>query len=512
MGAIHSGSRCITSEQLNLRARCAASGLGALGITAGDTIALYLRNDLALFEATLAAGMLGAYPVPVNWHYVEDEARYVFHDAQVKAIVIHADLLRNIAAAIPEGIPVLVVPTPPEIAQAYDIRREQCAPGPGMLDWNEWLERHPPFQAPAQQARDSMIYTSGTTGRPKGVRRQAPTSEESLFQEFVRARGFGFSREQGADIVTVVTGPMYHNAPNAYGLIAARYGGTVILQPRFDARELLRLIQEFRVTHLQMVPVMFNRLLALPDDERKTYDLSSLQVVVHSAAPVSPEVKRLMLSWWGPIINEYYGTTETGMMAFCTAREWLAHPGAVGKVLPEADLKIVDADGKEMPPGTPGEIICWVRGVPDFTYHNDDDKRQASFRGSRFSTGDVGYVSEDGFLYLCDRVKDLLISGGVNIYPAEIEAVLIRMPGVGDCAVFGIPDAEFGEAVCAVVQPAEGSDITAQDVKGYLRARIAGYKVPRVVEFRDELPREDSGKIFKRKIREQYWMTANRRI
>lgn len=512
MGAIYSGSRCISSEQLDQRARRAASGLSALGIAAGDTIALYLRNDLALFEATLAAGMLGAYPVPVNWHYVEDEARYVFHDAQVKAIVIHADLLRNIVAAIPAGIPVLVVPTPPEIAQAYGIPQEHCVLPAGALDWNAWLKEQPPFQAPASQPRDSMIYTSGTTGRPKGVRRRAPTAEESLFQEFVRARGFGFSREQGADIVTVVTGPMYHNAPNAYGLIAARYGGTVILQPRFNARELLRLIQEFRVTHLQMVPVMFNRLLDLPEKERESYDLSSLQVVVHSAAPISPEVKHRMLSWWGPIINEYYGTTETGMMAFCSAREWLDHPGTVGRVLPEADLKIVDTAGSELPPGTPGEITCWVQGVPDFTYHNDDAKRQASFRGSRFSTGDVGYVSEDGFLYLCDRVKDLLISGGVNIYPAEIEAVLVSMPGVRDCAVFGIPDAEFGEAVCAVVQPAEAHGITAQTVKEYLRARMAGYKVPRIVDFRDELPREDSGKIFKRKIREEYWAASTRRI
>ena len=305
---------------------------------------------------------------------------------------------------------------------------------------------------------------------------------------------------------------MYHSAPNGYGLMAARAGAKVILQPRFDAEDLLRLIEAEKITHLHMVPIMFNRLLKLPDSVRTRYDLSSLKFVVHAAAPCPPPIKRAMIEWWGPVINEYYGSTEVGMVTFCTAEEWLAHPGTVGHTIPEAIVQVVDADGKPLPIGETGEVIARARLAADFTYHGDDAKRRAAEKAGLISPGDIGYFDKDGFLYLCDRAKDMIISGGANIYPAEIEAELHKMPGVADCGVFGIPDEEFGEAICAVVQPQPGVDLTEQEVRTFLRGQMASYKVPKRVEFHAELPREDSGKIFKRKLREPFWEGLDRRI
>ena len=326
-----------------------------------------------------------------------------------------------------------------------------------------------------------------------------------------RAFGFIGHGEPGA-ITTVVTGPMYHSAPNAYGLFAVRAGGTAILQPRFDPEELLQLIERHRVTHLHMVPIMFHRLLKLPAEVRSRYDLSSLKFVVHAAAPCPPPIKREMIEWWGPVITEYYGSTEISAVTFCTSEEWLAHPGTVGKPWPETEVKIVDADGAELPAGEVGEVVARTRALSDFTYHGDDQKRRDSEKAGLIAPGDIGYFDEDGFLYLCDRAKDMIISGGVNIYPAEIEAELLKMPGVAACAVFGIPDEEYGEAICAVVQPAPEAGIDEAAVKAFLRGNVAGYKVPKRVDLATDLPREDSGKIFKRKLREPYWAGLERRI
>jgi long-chain acyl-CoA synthetase len=304
---------------------------------------------------------------------------------------------------------------------------------------------------------------------------------------------------------------MYHSAPNAYGTMAASLGGTVILQPRFEPEELLRLIETHRVTHVHMVPIMFNRLLRLPRETRARYDLSSLKFVVHAAAPIAAAIKRAMIEWWGEKINEYYGSTETGIITFCTAREWLEHPGTVGRAMPEAQIRVLAANGTEQPVGSAGEVVCRT-SISDFTYHGDDARRSAADRAGLFATGDIGYLDSEGFLYLCDRAKDMLISGGVKIYPAEIEAELHKMPGVADCAVFGVPDEEYGEAVCAAVELQRGAELTDADVKTYLRGHLASFKVPKRVDFISKLPREDSGKIFKRKLREPHWAGLDRRI
>ena len=511
MGALISGERRLELAAMGERAARAATGLLSLGIREGDLIALYLRNDFPFVEASTAAGLLGVYATPVNWHYLPDEAAYLFENSGAKAIVIHADLIEGVRSALPPGVPVLVVPTPPEIAEAYAIT-PQAIP-PGMLDWDAWLADFEPYAGEPSTGGGTVIYTSGTTGRPKGVRRHPPTPEQTEAYVRVLMRGFGFvGFGAPQDVVTVVTGPMYHSAPNAYGLFAARVGGTVILQPRFDPEELLQLIEKHRVTHLHMVPIMFHRLLKLPEDVKRKYDLSSLKFVVHAAAPCPPPIKREMIEWWGPVIEEYYGATEVGIVVSCNSEEWLAHPGTVGKPIPEAEVRIIDKDGKDVPQGEVGEVVSRNRFINDFTYHGDDQKRRDSEKSGLIAPGDIGYFDKDGFLYLCDRAKDMIISGGVNIYPAEIEAEILKMPGVADCAVFGIPDEEFGEGVCAVVQPSDGADLSEASVKAYLRERVAGYKLPRRVEFAAELPREDSGKIFKRKLREPFWAGLERRI
>lgn len=511
MGGLISGPRKLSPEALADRAARAAAGLASLGIGQGDLVALYLRNDLPFFEASAAVGLLGAYPTPVNWHYTPDEAAYLFENSAAKAIVIHADLIPPIRDALPPEVPVLVVPTPSEIAEAYGM---DPVPTPaGFPTWSSWLEGFEPHAGPATEAPGTIIYTSGTTGRPKGVRRSPPSAEQAMTTATIIGRAFGFiGHGPLEDIVTVVTGPMYHSAPNAYGLTAARLGATVILQPRFDPEELLAMIERHRVTHLHMVPIMFHRLLKLPDDVRARYDLSSLKFVVHAAAPCPPPTKRAMIEWWGPIINEYYGSTEVSAVTFCTAEEWLAHPGSVGKPWPETDVRVIDAEGADLPTGEIGEVVARTRGMADFTYHGDDQKRRDSEKAGLIAPGDIGYFDRDGFLYLCDRAKDMIISGGVNIYPAEIEAELLKMPGIADCAVFGIPDEEFGEGVYAVVQPSDGAEITEAAVKAYLREHIAGYKMPRRIDLAADLPREDSGKIFKRKLRDPFWQGLERRI
>jgi long-chain acyl-CoA synthetase len=511
MGDLVSGSRRLSPAHLADRAARAATGLASLGLGRGDLVALYLRNDLPFFEASFAAGLLGAYPTPVNWHYTPDEARYLFENSGAKAIVIHADLIPPIRDALPPGVPVLVVATPPEIAEAYGI---DAAPVPaGMIDWSSWLETFEPWSEPVSDGPGTIIYTSGTTGHPKGVRRSQPTPEQAATTGLIIGRAFGFLGFGAPDeIVTVVTGPMYHSAPNAYGLAAARLGATVILQARFEPEELLALIERERVTHLHMVPIMFHRLLKLPDEVKARYDLSSLRFVVHAAAPCPPPIKRAMIEWWGPVINEYYGSTEVSAVTFCTSEEWLAHPGTVGRAWPEADVRVIGPDGESLPAGDVGEVVARIRGMADFTYHGDDQKRRDSEKAGLIAPGDIGYFDKDGFLYLCDRAKDMIISGGVNIYPAEIEAELLKMPGVADCAVFGIPDEEFGEGVYAVVQPQPGFDLDEAQVKAYLRAHVAGFKVPKRVDLAADLPREDSGKIFKRKLREPFWAGMERRI
>jgi len=509
-GRILSGARSLARDELQRRVAQAAGGFAALGIGEDDAVAMVLRNDFAFFEAAMGATLVGAYAVPVNWHFKADEAGYIMRDCGARAVVVHADLLPQVRAGIPPEAALFVVETPPEVCRAYGIADADAALPAGTTGWEQWRAAQPPWDRPPRAARTNMIYTSGTTGLPKGVRREPADARKQAKMAEMVATIFDIRPDQ--PLRTVITGPVYHSAPNFYALYAAQNAELVVLQPRFDAEELLRLIERHRITHLHMVPIMFVRLLALPDAVRERYDLSSLRFVVHAAAPCPPAVKRQMIDWWGPVINEYYGGTETGGAVFHTAAEALRKPGTVGRAIDGAEVKVLDPAGRALPAGEIGEVHLRIHDWPDFTYNGMDEKRQEVERDGLITCGDVGYLDEDGYLFLCDRVRDMVISGGVNIYPAEIEAVLISMPGVRDCAVFGIPHDEYGETLCAYVEPDTGAELDGDRVRAWLRERIANYKVPATVEISRTLPREDSGKIFKRKLRAPYWEAAGRQI
>lgn len=515
MGEIWSGSRRVDTALIENRAAQAASALASLGIGQGDALAIVMRNDFPFFEATFAIDMLGGYAVPMNWHLTAEELAHIFRDCQAKAIVAHADFLDTVRKAAPEGVPVFAVETPAEVLRAYGIADEAGQIPAGAVKWGNWIEGFSPLKRPAhRRSALSMIYTSGTTGRPKGVRRLPPTPDQAEAAARRFALGFGFrpgELTQGR-VVTVITGPMYHSLPNTFGIAAFQKADLIILQPRFDEVGLLRTIEEQKVTHLHPVPIMFNRLLKLPEEIRARYDISSLRFVAHAAAPVSPHIKRDMIRWFGPIIHEYYGSTEVPMVTYCDTEQWLAHPGTVGRPLDDAEIRILDPEGRELPTGEVGEIFCRVKSMSGFAYYGQEGLAQKTERNGLYSVGDVGFFDKDGFLYLSDRAKDIVISGGVNIYTAEIEGELHKMDGIVDCAVFGIPNEEYGEALCAVVQRKPGVSLSAADIQNHLRKYLAGYKIPRTIEFRDDLPREDSGKIFKRRLRDAYWAGSGRNI
>ncbi|HYM01641.1 MAG TPA: acyl-CoA synthetase [Stellaceae bacterium] len=502
------GDTFLEREHLLARAAKAAGGFAALGVGAGDAVALLMRNDFPFFEATFGAANLGAYTVPFNWHATAQEVAYLVRDCGARVLVGHADLLDGVRDAIPEGVTVLAAETPLALRSAYHVDAKRCAVRPWMTAWDTWLERQPMWQGTPPATAETIIYTSGTTGRPKGVRRQPPTAEQLPFIEKARREIYGIK----PGIRTVLPGPLYHSAPNAFGVRASRIADLLVLMPRFDAEELLRLIERHRIDTLLMVPTMFVRLLKLPAAVRRRYDLSSLKFVVHAAAPCPIDVKRAMIEWWGPIIVEFYGGTESGAVSFCTSDEWLAHPGTVGRIVDDAVLRILGDDGREAPRGVPGEIYMRLGYFPDFTYQGQDEKRREIERDGLITLGDIGYVDDDNFLYLCDRKRDMAIIGGTNVYPAEIEAVLVGMPGVKDCAVFGIPDEDYGEVLMALVEPQPGAALDPAAVRKFLKGYFTGFKLPRQVEIHAGLPREDSGKIFKRKLRAPYWEKVGRRI
>jgi long-chain acyl-CoA synthetase len=505
---IISGNRRRSHDEVAARADRIAAGLHSLGITPGDSVCVLMRNDIAFIEAAYAAMRLGAYGVPINWHFKPEEINYVLKDSGTRVLIAHADMLHGLRDAIADGVTVLSVPTPPEILSSYKIDRDHLATPDFAIDFESWLQKFPRYDGPAVPQPSNMIYTSGTTGHPKGVRRNAPTPAQTANAEAMRGLIFGL--KPGAR--TILPGPLYHSAPNGFGLRAGRLGGVLVLMPRFDAEEFLHLIDEQKIDTIFMVPTMFIRLMKLPEDIRRKYDVTSLRHIIHAAAPCPADVKRAMIDWWGPVIYEFYGSTESSAVTFATPEDALKKPGTVGKIAPGAELRFIGDDGSELPPGQIGEIYSRISGNPDFTYHNKPEKRGEIDRAGFITSGDVGYIDEDGYVFICDRKRDMVISGGVNIYPAEIEAVLHAVPGVHDCAVFGIPDAEFGEALMAVVEPLPGISLEVADIRAQLKKSLADYKVPKHVEIGTNLPREDSGKIFKRRLRDPYWERAGRRI
>lgn len=485
-------SRRIPGDELAARGARLAGGLAALGLREGDVVAVLLRNDPTYADIIQACRIGGFVYCPVNWHFASAEIGFLLQDSGARALIGHADLLAAATAAIPAGLPVLSV-----------------GPSGG---YESWLAAQPPYAGPLVSPRGHMAYTSGTTGRPKGVVRDAvPLAEVADYQRRTMAvveASFGVL----PGVRALMPAPLYHSAPSLFAQMTLLAGELFVLMPRFREEELLALIETHRIETVYLVPVMYVRLLKLPLEVRARYDLSSLRFVASTGAPCAPALKHAMIDWLGPIVNETYASSETGMVTAITAREALARPGSSGRPFGEARIAILDEQGQALPAGEIGLIHVRQPAYPDFTYRNQPQARAKAERDGLITLGDMGYLDRDGYLYVCDRASDMVISGGVNIYPAEIEHALVRCEGVLDCAVFGIPDEEYGEQLLALVQPQPGHALDPAALVAALRGEIAGYKVPRRIEIVSELPRDDNGKIAKKKLREPYWAGTGRRI
>jgi long-chain acyl-CoA synthetase len=478
-----------TFGEVNANANRLVRALRARGVGAGDGIALMCSNRPEFPETLAASQRSGLRLTTVNWHLTGPEVGYIVDDCDATAFVADA----RCAGAAREAA-----------ALAPNLRARIAVGGDidGFERWEDVIaaERGDDIDDPTVGM--TMLYTSGTTGRPKGVHRKSnPAAVLALAR---------IALYDPAQHVHLCTGPLYHAAPLAFSLSAPSTGGVpVVLMDTWSAEATLQLIDRHRVTHTHLVPTMFHRLLSLPDTVKARYDTSSLFVVIHGAAPCPVHVKQRMIEWWGPVLWEYYAATE-GSGTLIGSDEWLKKPGTVGKPQPAGQVKILDDDGGEAAPNTVGTVFLKApasEAEGRFEYYKSPDKTAGSYRGEYFTLGDVGYLDDDGYLFLTDRSAHLIISGGVNIYPAEVEAALIEHPAVGDVGVIGVPDPDWGEVVVAVVEPQPGlepSEALATELIEWCRARIAHYKCPRRVDFVEALPRHDNGKLYKQVLREQY--------
>ena len=483
-------------------ARCARSvaALTELGIGPGDVVALMLHNEPILLELMLSARAVGAHCCLINWHFKASEARHILSDSNAGVLIVHRDLIDQIRAGIPPSVQVFVVEPHAHTRDAFGISEPAPTQAVGRT-WEQQRDAVPPRASPCPCLPGSiMAYTSGTTGLPKGIRRSPPTPEQ--VQLLAQAVGLVLGMEPG--MRALVSAPMYHSAPAAYVLQAALRDAHLWIEPRFDAEATLRMVESQRITHVYLVPTLLTRLLRLPAEVRSKYDLSSLRFVACTGAPCPLGVKARMIDWWGPVIHESYAASELGWITHIDSEDAMRKPGSVGRATPGTTIKILSEDGKVQPPNAVGLIFARSTAIPDFTYANNDAARRQLEHEGLWTLRDLGYLDEDGYLYVVDRQSDMVISGGVNIYPAEIEATLATLEGVADSAVFGIPDEEFGESLVAAVHLTDGANLDEREVQAFLRARLASYKVPHSIIFRTDLPREDTGKIFKRRLKKMY--------
>ena len=492
-----SGER-VTYGELERRSNKGAHLFRSFGLSPGDHIAIFLDNNARFFEICWAAQRAGLYYTAISSRLTASEVEYIAGDCAAQVFISGP----GVGAVASELLGKL-----PTVRRYFSIAETV----PGYESWEQAVAAQPTTPIADQVAGYDMLYSSGTTGRPKGIK--APFLNESI--DAVNPL-LDLSRKlYGIDENTfyLSPAPLYHAAPLRFNMTIMRMGGTSLIMEHFDAEEYLRLVEKHRITHSQLVPTMFVRMLKLPEAVRRKYDVSSLKCAIHAAAPCPVKVKEQMIEWWGPILTEYYAGTEGNGFCAINSSEWLAHRGSVGPAL-IGKLKILGEDGEEMPQGEPG-VIYFAEGRP-FSYHNDSGKTQAAFNDKGWSTlGDIGYVDAEGYLYLTDRKAFMIISGGVNIYPQEVEDLLVTHPKVADVAVFGVPSEQFGEEVKAVVQAADpraaGPEL-AQELIAYCRQNLSPIKCPKSVDFEAELPRHPTGKLYKRLLRDRYWGDSAKRI
>ncbi|QZA07330.1 acyl-CoA synthetase [Mycolicibacter heraklionensis] len=495
---VHGGQ--LTYGELAARADRYGRGLQAMGLEPGDVLVMVLPNIVDTLAVYFAAMQTGLYIVAINWHLTGPEIGYILSDSGAKVVVAHERFAEASKIAADEsGLP----------AQG----RFAVGDIEGFTPLSALGADEPATRPDVRTMGAAMLYTSGTTGKPKGVKRPLTGADPDAVP--VASAGFFalYDLLPFDNHVHICGSPLYHTAVLNFSSISIQLGHKVVLMDKWDPEEMLALIAEHKVTHSHMVPTQFRRLLALPAEVRERYDVSSLRNIIHGAAPCPPEVKRQMLDWWGPVITEYYAATEGGGTKISGA-EWLTHPGSVGKAWPYSVVKVLDDDGNELPAGEVGTVYMQMGGST-FAYHNDEKKTAENRAGDLFTVGDVGYLDEDGYLYLQDRKTNMIISGGVNVYPAEIENELIIHPKVLDVAVFGVPDEDWGEAIKAVVQPADGvvgDDALTAELMEYAAARLAKFKLPKSIDYIAEMPRDPNGKLYKRKLRDPYWEGRDAKI
>jgi acyl-CoA synthetase (AMP-forming)/AMP-acid ligase II len=491
----------VTYSRLNDRSNQLAQMFWDAGLRFGDHIAVLMENRVEYFEPCWAAQRSGLFFTCINSHFNADEVAYILDDCDAQVLVV-SSTLREVAVQLVDKMP------------NVKVRLVVGDPVDGYEPYEDAIARYPAEPVEEELEGTRMLYSSGTTGRPKGVKYKIKRQRIGDLPAEMGMMTHIWHMDQNA--IYLSPAPLYHSAPLFYSMSTMRLGGTAIIMEHFDPVFALECIEKYHVTHSQWVPTMFVRMLKLPDDARKKYDVSSQKVVLHAAAPCSVETKRKMIDWFGPIIDEYYAATEGTGATYINSADWLAHPGSVGKSM-LAPIHILDEDGNDQPTGDVGTV--WFEappGRPGFEYHKDAQKTRDSFNDRGWSTvGDMGYLDGDGYLYLTDRRTFMIVSGGVNIYPQEAENLLIDHPKVYDVAVFGIPDPEMGERVHAVVQPVEWSDAgpeLEQELLAYCRDNLAHYKCPKAVDFDKELPREQTGKLYKRLLRDRYWGDKTSRI
>ena len=491
----------VTFKQLNERSNQIAHLFRDNGIQPGDTIAIFAENSARYFEITWAAQRAGLYYVCISSRLTAPEVEYIVQDSGARVLIASAGL-----SSVASEVNAIT-----ELEAYWSIDGDIF----GYQPLEDLRKDKPVTPISNEMAGADMLYSSGTTGRPKGIRpmleRDLPIDGPNVLMELARA----LAKADGPDMVYLSPAPLYHAAPLRWCMSFTRFGATLIIMEKFDAETYLSLIEKYQVTHTQLVPTMFVKMLKLPEDVRTKYDVSSLKAAIHAAAPCPIPIKQQMIEWWGPVIEEYYAGSEGNGMTWINSDQWMKHKGSVG--LPVmGELHICDEDGNELPVGEAGTIYYGDTTPP--TYHNDPEKTKGALNPKRedWSTlGDVGRVDEDGFLYLTDRKAFMIISGGVNIYPQEAENVLITHPKVADVAVIGVPDDEFGEQVKAVVQPQAGvaaSDELAEELLEFCRSKLAKIKCPKTVDFDPELPRHPTGKLYKRLVRDRYWGKADSTI
>jgi long-chain acyl-CoA synthetase len=497
---VDAAGRVWTAGEIASGANRLVHALRDRGLAEGDPVAMLLPNRAETLFVLMAVFQAGWNFVPLNNNLTAPEVAYILGDAGAKALVADESFAAVAAVAAAE-------------AAVPEAGRVSVGAVTGFTPLEEALAGQPDAPPEHRLAGQFMQYTSGTTGRPKAVERTLPAFDPETWVQVFSANLTRYDIQPGGDAVHLVTSPMYHMAPLSFGYFSAHFEHTLVFMDKWDAERALQLIDRHRVTDTHMVPTQLHRLMQLPADVRSTYDVSSLRRVVHAAAPCPRELKRRLFDWLGPVVYEFYGATEGGG-TIASPQDWLAHPGTVGKPWAGAGVQVLDDDGNEVPPGTVGTVYLKLMGG-DFRYKGDPDKTTASRHGDFFTVGDMGELDEDGFLYLRDRKIDMIISGGVNIYPAEVEAALLAHPAVADAAVFGIPDEEWGEQVKAVVQPAPGHDATpqlAEQLRAHCAQRLAKYKCPRSMDFTEAMPRDPNGKLYKRRLRDPYWQGSDRGI